>query len=208
MAIEEKINALWQEYLPRIAEARKRDASDRHELFLRWHEEEINGLPAVQLTVERYLLLAVSNALIGEKEPTIKSILRFLWIVSPDFCDSKWKCRWFMWRHRKVDPEKSLKGIQDYMTKTFSLTTTGNKTDEKEDESVEWVSGLVDLIAHSYGWTLQEILSLPITHVFLFSSRITARLSGSKIRFSLEADRLKDEFMREANDLRAKEAAA
>lgn len=206
MAIEEKINALWQDYLPRIAEAKARDASDRHELFLRWYEEEINGLPAVQLTVERYLLLAVSNALIGEKEPTIKSMLRFLWIVSPKFCESKLKARWFMWRHRNLDPEKTLEDIQKYMLKSFSLSQGSGE--QGEGESVEWVSGLVDVIAHSYGWKLQEILSLPLTHVFLFSSRITARLSGQKIQFSSEADRLRDEFIREANELRAKESAA
>ena len=70
------VEELWKDYAPRIAAAHKVDTQAKEQIFLPWFVEDIAGEPAVQLTPQRYLLLTVSNALIGETEPSFDSVLR------------------------------------------------------------------------------------------------------------------------------------
>jgi hypothetical protein len=207
-----EINELWAEYAPRIAAAKERDGQDKHELFLPWYEEEINGLPAVQLTPERYLLLSVSNALIGEKLPSFSSVLRFLWIVSPQFSESKWRARFFRWRHRNIDPEETCEAIMDYLKRAFKYSPPQKvkfgdiEGEKKEGSGEEWISTLLDLTASEYGWEMEKIMRMPISILFLLCCRIRSRFTGKPVSFSSEADALQSEYLKEINGI--KEASA
>jgi len=200
----EEIHSLWSEYAPLISEAQERDAQDKHEHFLKWYVEEINGIPAKQLTLELYLLLSVSNSLINEDEPTSLSVLRFLWIVSPNFKESKIAFRLFQFRHRKIDFEKTLEEIGKYLNRSFHASV-GGKAKDKEEKKVaqEWISSMVDLIGSEYGWQLDQIMEMPLTLLFMQCARIRARMTGKPVVFSQEADALKAEYLQRANQERA-----
>ena len=197
-ASPEEINDLWAEYAPKIAEAQRRDAASKEEIFLPWYEEEINGVAAVQLTPQRYLLLTVSNAIISEDLPTFQSVLRFLWIVSPSFSESKWQGRFYRWRLRKLDPKKTVEACGKYLQRAFRFQPPG-KLEGGSSAANDWVSSLVDTIASEYGWPLAQIMETPISVLFLFCSKIRARHSGKAVTFANEADKLKSEYMQRVN---------
>ena len=208
MDTDDRVQALWRDYAPRIEAAAKRDGSERHELFLKLYEENLNGNPAVQLTVEKYLLLEATGSVIGVANVTRFSLLRFLWIVSPQFKESKWRAKWFMWRHRNIDLEKTAVAIAEYLLKSFRYAPpappkhTDAKGSAKNEGQGEWVSSLIDLLAHQYGWTYEAILSVPLTQLFMLANRISSRISGEVIKFGSESDALKQEFLHKANALR------
>ena len=200
MPSSEKIVSLWQEYAPRIAEAKQRDARDKHEHFLKWYEEEINGIPCKQLTPQLYLILSVSNSLIGENEPTEQSIFRFLWIVNPRFKESKILFRLFKFRHRKINLEKTLSEIGVYLEQSFQFSPNGKtKKEEEKKISPEWMSSLVDLIGSEYSWNFEKIMGTPLSILFMLCARIKARYTGKPIQFSKEADKLQSEYLEEIN---------
>lgn len=196
-ASPEEIHDLWAEYAPRIAEAQRRDQASKEEIFLPWFEEQINGVPAVQLTPKRYLLLSVANALVGEDLPTFDSVLRFLWICSPKFSESKTRGRFFRWSHRKLDPTETVEACAKYIERAFRFKppTTAGKGSSGED----WVSSLVDNIASEYGWPLDRILETPLAVLFLLCARIRARYTAKPVSFSNEADKLKAEYLKKVN---------
>ena len=194
----EEIADLWAEYAPKIKEAQRRAATAKEEIFLPWYEDNINGVAAVQLTPQRYLLLTVSNALVAEDCPTFESVLRFLWIVSPSFCESKWRGKLFRWRLRNLDPQKTVEACGDYLKRAFRFQPP-TKLEGSGGGSQDWVSSLVDVVASEYGWPLEEIMNTPISVLFLFCSRIRSRLSGKPVNFSSEADKLKAEYLQRVN---------
>lgn len=207
--VETRINRLWAEYAPRIAEAEAEDGSKRHRHFLDLHEETIGPFRAVPLTIERWIILNETGALVAGDTPTQGDLLRFLWIVSPDFSPNRWKGKWFMWRNRRIRFDETLRHCHNYLEDQFEYL--GNKSSSeksaggsKSSGSSEWVSGIIDLLASEYGWTPREILKLPLSTVLLYTVRIKARHDGKRPIFSSEADALKQQFMNEANRMRRK----
>ena len=192
--------ALWREYAPKIAEAYSRDRASKEEIFLEWFEESICGIPCVQLTPKKYLLLSVSNALVNEEMPTFNSVLRFLWILSPNFKESKLAFKWFCWKNRKVDPEESVKECAKYLERAFRFQPS-SKMNESGSAGKDWVSSLCDTICSEYGWSLKEVLNTPITILFLLCTRIRSRYTGKPINFSSEADKLKSEYLKKVNEV-------
>ena len=194
----ENVQKLWQEYGPRIAAAQKEDTQAKEQIFLPWFEEEIAGEPAVQLTPERYLLLTVSNALIGEKNPTFESALRFLWIVSPKFSENKFHSKFYRWRRRKKDQEKTVEACAHYLERAFSFQPSSKQN--SSGGTGDWVSGLIDTLASEFGWNIKEIMKTPLPILFLLCARIKNRYSGKAVNFSGEADRLKAEYLQKVNE--------
>ena len=207
--VETRVQQLWAEYAPRIAEAKTTDGSKRHRQFLDLHEETIGSFRAVPLTIERWILLNEAKALVTGDMPTQSALLRFLWIVSPDFSPNRWKGKWFMWRHKRIRFEEVLGHCYEYLEEQFKYL--GNKSSSekssggiKTSASPEWVSGVIDLLASEYGWTPREIIKLPLGIILLFTIRIKARNDGKAPIFPSESDALKQQFMNEANRMRRK----
>lgn len=202
--IEERINRLWTEYVPRIEDARRRDGSDRHLHFLDLNEERIGDFPARPLTIEKWIILSECDSLVSGGSATFESVLRFLWIVSPSFSESPLKAKWFFLKNRKIDSEKTIAEIHHFLTRQFLFVpgTKGGKGGGKKGGSGEWVSSTIDLLASEYGWTIKSIMTMPISQVFLLATRIIARHSDTTPTFNSEADRLRDEFMLKADQMR------
>lgn len=188
------VASLWEEYGPRIAEARKTERESGDQAFLDLREERIGKFPAVQLTPGRYLLLEQVGCL--QNYLTQASLLRFLWIVSPKFKPTRWAGKWFMLRHCRVDGIKLFPEVEKYLARTFSNMPGGKSS---KGGSVGWVASMVDLLASEYGWPEQEILNCPLRRVFQYVASITSRMTGKEIHFSSKADELQAEFMMKAN---------
>jgi len=199
-AQEDRVARLWAEYQPRIDEAKAKDGSDRHRLFLGLLEERIGDFPAIILTIERYLLLGEGVFDSTDKDSRVP-VLRFLWIVSPTFKPCPKAAKAFIRKHRDIDPEPYPDLIRDYIERTFHLAPPQKAGRGKDGTAhpAEWISSFVDLIASEYGWTEQDILQTPLPRLFLYLGRIQERTGDGSSSFSTEADRLQDEFMRRAN---------
>jgi hypothetical protein len=65
--------------------------------------------------------------------------------------------------------------------------------------ATDWVASVVDLLASEYGWNEKKILRIPLPRLFRYVAQINYRKGGSKVMFSSEADRLRQEFMAAAN---------
>ena len=197
--LDERIDALWADYSARIDEAKRRDGKESHALFLRWQEERIGDFPAALLTMERWILLHEADALLTGKPPSVETVLRFLWIVSPNFPPKPRRARWFFWRHRKIDLPIVLGEIFKYLERQLGGMSGGG---ESKGGSKEWISGIIDLVASEYGWKLSDILTMPLQSVFLLMRRIRCRVGGDPVAFNAEGDRLQAEFIEKANAMR------
>ena len=190
---KDRVARLWDEYSPRIAEARKRDSARGHLSFVDFHLERIGEFPAVPLTIEKYLLSQQAGCFdgtCGKGSP----VLIFLWIVNPDFEAEPEKGRAFFRKHRKTDCGKHAKAIQDYVTEAF-----GETTENSQSSRGLWVASIIDMIASEYGWSEKEIMQAPITRLMAYCSAIRVRHGGSAVSFGSEADRMHMKFMEEAN---------
>ena len=184
---------MWEEFAPRIAEARNRDAEAGNLAFVELNEERIGDFPAVLLTIERYLLLQQAGVFDGSCGEG-KAVLLFLFIVSPDFAAKPKKGRAFFRKHRKIDQEAHAAAIQDYVSRSF-----GEQSSSGQSSRSSWVASIVDAIASEYGWTEQAILKTPIQRLMRYVSSIRMRHGGNAVNFGSEADRLQQEFMTAAN---------
>ena len=202
--MDDRIKDLWAEYEPRIQAAKAADNRDRHRFFCDDLEETIGDFPAVVLTLERYLLVSLEGVFDdGEDDPRIP-VLRFLWIVSPDYSNDPAAVQDFVRSHRDLDPMPYPEHIREYMDRAFAYaakkSSNGKGDKGGSKESSEWFSSIVDTIASEYGWSERDIMRLPLPRLFLYVGRIRQRLGLDSATFSAEADRLKDEFMRESNE--------
>ena len=204
--IDKRINDLWEEYVPRIEEARRKDGSDRHLHFLDLNEERIGDFPARPLTIEKWIILSECDSLVSGGAATVEAVLRFLWIVSPKFSESPFRARLFFFRHRKVNALETIAEIHSYLSRQFHFVPASKKGsgEGKEKGSGEWVSSTIDLLASEYGWTVGNIMRMPISQVFILATRIIARHSEKSPIFNSEVDRLNNEFMLKAEQLRTR----
>ena len=200
MGNKEKVAALWAEYEPRIAEARRRDSDAVAVSFVDLHEERILDLPAVVLTIERYLILeqaGIFDGSCGDANP----VLLFLWIVSPDFVPDPKPAKRFFRKHRKLDFTDYARAIEDYVSHIFAGAGGGKESESgKGSGSGDWVASIVDMIASEYGWTESKIFKIPIPRLFKYAHRIRLRKGSDPVSFSKEADRLQAEFIEKANE--------
>ena len=197
----DRITVLWTEFEPRIAEAKRRDAEANCLHFVDLREERILDLPAVVLDVERYLILQQAGVFDGSCSQHISPVLLFLWIVNPGFEVDATKGQTFFKKFKRLDQAAYASGIEDYIANTFRQMP-GAKDKEGQGGgggATDWVASVVDLLASEYGWNEKKILRIPLPRLFRYVAQINYRKGGSKVMFSSEADRLRQEFMAAAN---------
>jgi len=200
--VDDRVAKLWAEYAPRIEKAKQEDGRDRHRHFCDYLEERVGDFVAVPLTLNKYLLLSQEGLFDDEDGNDARiPVLRFLWIISPDFSPEPDAAARFVRKNRNVDPTPYPDLIREYLDEAFRYSPPRRETKTRTGKATpkEWVSSIVDLLASEYSWTEQAILDLPITRLFLYVKRIRIRLGSDEADFSSEADRLQDEFMRRAN---------
>ena len=201
--MDDRIKDLWDEYETRIAAAKVADNRDRHRFFCDDLEDTIGDFPAAILTLERYLLLSLDGIFDDADEDPRIPILRFLWIVSPDFSRDPADATAFIRANMSIDPTPFPTLIAKYIEDAFAYAPGRRRaTNGKAKESTgrEWYSGIIDTIASEYGWAERDIMRLPLPRLFLYVRQIRLRLGLDSAEFSSEADRLQDEFMTRANE--------
>jgi len=139
--VDDRVAKLWAEYEPRIQAAKAADNRDRHRFFSNLLEETIGDFPAVILTLERYLLVSLDGIFDdGEDDPRIP-VLRFLWIVSPEFDPDPEKAMEFIRKNRKLDPIPYPLHIQKYMDDAFAYAPPQKAANSSGQVTPrEWVS--------------------------------------------------------------------
>ena len=188
---EDFISRLWSDYSRRIAEAESRETEGKLSAFCPQPINRIQGFPVVPLTLEKYCILTIPEFW-EDPDPRIP-VLRFLWIMSPDFDPDPAKATEFLLDNIGEDLDGAEKIIQEVFDYAFRFAP---KSEKKTSSSfTDWISSLIDLFASEYGWTDEKILSTPVDRLFLYLQRIQARKSQKPITFSSEADKLRQEFM-------------
>jgi len=187
------ITRLWSDYSAKIAEAKATETEGRLSAFCPQPLSRIGDFPLVPLTLERYCILSLPDFW---DDPDQKvPILRFLWVMSPDFDPDPTRATDFLLDHIQDD----LEGVEETIREIFEFAfrfAPKSKSSKSSDSSIsDWISSLVDLFSSEYGWTDDKILTTPIDRLFLYLQRIQERKSEKPISFSSEADRLRQEFM-------------
>lgn len=192
------VSDLWKKYAPRIAQAKKRDAESRFEAFIDADSEMIGEFEVVPLTLSKYALLSVKDFWKGTSEKM--PILRFLWVMSPQYNDSVHDAKKFIDENWQCDFSGYQKEITEYINRYFLFAPPANS--KTKSGASEWISSIVDTFASQYAWSEKEILNIRLDRLFLYLQRIRQRNAKNPITFSTEADRLKQEFMDEVNNQR------
>ena len=124
-------------------------------------------------------------------------ILRFLWVMSPEFSTDPKKARAFRQRNYFADFEGFNDRISSFINRAFEFSPGSSG---KSSGSSEWMSYLIDAFAHQYGWSVDQILDSPIHRLLVLLRRIRERNSDRPVKFNSEGDRLRQEFMDRANE--------
>ena len=206
---------VWEEYLPRLAEAREQDRENITRAFLPVIVP-LGSFKIVPLTIERLLWLetAESPFLTGARDPTRHDVLAFLWICSPDFRVGfeygRRFCRrhvFIRWRHYA---EKIIEIIEDAVEMMGSVSGKGDGAPMNYD----WLPTFIDGVASQYHWSEREIMNIPLTRVGYYVKAMMARLSamsGAKgagvAKFSPKQDAVKAEYLRAVQTVATEEAA-
>ena len=187
------ITRLWSDYSRRIAEANAREAEGRLSAFCPQPIARIGGFPIVPLTLERYCILTLPEFW---DDPDQKvPILRFLWVMNPDFDPDPARATEFLLDHIQDDLDGVDEVIREIFEYAFRFAPKSKSKGSTSSSMTDWISSLVDLFASEYGWTDEKILTTPVDRLFLYLQRIQNRKSERPITFSSEADRLRKEFM-------------
>ena len=186
------VSELWRDYSEKIAEAKDRESRSRFEAFIDSENEMIGEFEVVPLTLRKYSILSVSN--FWQDSDSRVPILRFLWVMSPDFSTSPTEAKEFINDHWNCQFEGYSVEINNFINRFFYFSPA-KSVKAKSKGSGEWISNMVDIFASEYGWTEDQILDLRLDRLFLYLQRIRSRNSKDAIEFSSEADKLQQEFM-------------
>ncbi len=196
-----RVSDLWQDYEERIREAQRKEASDCLLAWLPLPPEQWGKFKVVPLTIRKYALISIEDFWSDENGDPRIPILRFLWVMSPDFTTSPDDAQRFRAKHFFEDFTDIQGKIKDFVDKAFEFSpAVATKGKEKNSGSSEWMSSIVDAFASEYGWTDDHILDTPLPRLLLLLRRIRERNSTNPIKFNSEADRLRQEFMDKVNN--------
>lgn len=122
----------------------------------------------------------------------------FLWVLSKGFELNDDKARAF--RKKVVIDETFKEEIENYLNDIFKLSATGGGGD---DDSEHYASAMFDLIGSEYGWSIEQMLNLPVAQMLQLVGSITKRFqmkSGQPVvKFNPELDALKAEYLQRVN---------
>lgn len=190
---------LWEEYRAKIAQAREKDFSKRAEAWVQLpHEIAGTIMPPMSLRKLIFLEQIESPLLLGE-EANYEDVVTFIWVCSDKFSPEEAKAKAFRKTIRKL-PKNLEEEIANYLEDNLSFI---RQTSDGGDTSEHFASGVIDLMASQYGWSADTILDLPLPQLFQLLDSITRRLTtqngGTPITWNPAVDKLKDEYMRQAN---------
>ena len=187
--------------IPGYREAVERENSVRDAAFLDL-PEFICGTQVNQITPQHFLILdGIGSPFVSGGTPTAEDVVKFLWILSPEFCrpTSIWN-RIRRWRFtvscRNIDFFKAIGAIVRFIRETFHDSPGG--TGPRSAPIASCVAGPVHVLANKYGWSEAEILNLPYKRIFQYFRLIQIQANPKVITFN-SSDHVRAKWLDEIN---------
>ena len=194
-----RVSDLWRHYEELISEATRKESNDCLLAWLPLPPEKWGKFEILPLTIRRYALLSIEEFWSDENGDPRIPILRFLWVMSPDFSVDPEQAKQFRAKYYFEDFSGFDDRIRSFINKSFEFSPS-TSAKKKSSGSTEWISSIVDSFASEYGWSDSRIMDTPLPRLLLLLRRIRERNSENPIKFNSEADRLRQEFMDKVNN--------
>lgn len=196
---------LWADYRPRLDEAKKLDRLEGTLVFLA-QPVKVGRFKIAPLTLERLLWLEAleSPFVVNRPEPPGRlDVLKCLWVLSPHFKPgSVWRGRLFCGANICLDWKWYGVTIAELFEAGLSMIGSAwqDSTKQKEEPDPLWAAAMIDGFASQYGWSMNEIMRLPMLQVARLSQALGARIAataGSKApkHTGRHSDQVKHEFL-------------
>lgn len=187
--------------IPGYRDALEREAVVRESAFVQEYEW-IDDIRVRPLTLRKITFLtqlqlpAVECFAMSSAE-----VAQFIWVVSEEFDSRSWfrrvaKRAQILTALFTTGAGKLFKGVEEYLNQSFQDApgakeiTTGQPTC--------WIAQRVHRIAAQYGWTINEILNLPVKTVLQLEREMAIEFGGKPI-FINPSDSVRTEYLQSLN---------
>lgn len=151
--------------------------------------EEHNGIEFENFTLKHFVLLrGVDSPYLVGGIPTEADTLFFLWAISPGFSLNKKQKLKFFKKVKKYNMFLWSKWIKNYLSKSFGESDTMSSGTKGQ---TNFATYFIDAIAREYGWTIDQIMKIPLGIVFQLLTAINERnavQSGKEYKRVTELD--------------------
>lgn len=174
---QEKIDAIVQKYQSWQGEA--------------WLDvpERVGNIEVQPMNLKHLLILdGIDSPMIKGGDVGEKDLLMFLWVLSPEFCYSPKARDKFFVKARKQTNFILKEMVQEMLDKAFAESDTMNNSEKSQ---TFFIAYFVDCFAREYGWTVDEIMGIPLARAFQLITTINERnsaMSGKKYNRMTELD--------------------
>jgi hypothetical protein len=165
----------------RIAEAARFEKRERLEPFVNATVDIGGGIQLRQLTARDVVAFDFTdNALLTGKPAYSEDYGLFFWQLRPSSVTDD-VSGYIAKTLRAYDKsEDARKGLKKYLGSQLSdMQSRGDKAEQ--DSPWPWIISAVDLLASEYGWSIDEIMDLPVKTIFMLFKQIVYRKSNYKI---------------------------
>jgi hypothetical protein len=170
--------------IPGYTEAVNAEQSNRDVAFLAT-TPPICGVSIVHMSLRHWIqLIGCRNRFIRGERPEPGDVAMFLWFLSPSYsCDVTARARFVAEHVRPLDFMDVTREIYAYLNRVFQDIPHGDGAAQGKSYTAP-VASMVDLLASEYGWTDDQILSLPLARLFQYLRRIEKRRDPKSIQFN------------------------
>jgi hypothetical protein len=139
------------------------------------HDTDICGIAIRQMTLyDYYVLDGIQSPFITKADYTIGDIAVFLWVLSTKHSTEPGAKERFAEEIHEIKILDAEKGILEYIDKTFNDADTLSSGKETKMHA-PFLAYQVDLYAKEYGWSIEQILAIPLRQLFQLNTVIGAR---------------------------------
>ena len=145
-------------------------------------EIEIAGIRLRQITGYDILEFEYAeNKLLMGGKPDESDFCHFLWTLTHK-SEKKNQKKIFKIVFQQMESVSFLEKVYSLIDSAFHDLPAGGKKVEKSYEANPkvWMMGIIDIIAHEYGWTYDEIMNTPFERTLQLYQYILKRLIGDK----------------------------
>ncbi len=145
-------------------------------------EIEIAGIKLRQITGYDILEFEYAeNKLLMGGKPDESDFCHFLWTLRHK-SEKKNQKKIFKIVFQQMESVSFLEKVYSLIDFTFHDLPASGKKEQKSYEANPkvWMMGIIDIIAHEYGWTYDEIMNTPFERILQLYQYILKRLIGDK----------------------------
>jgi len=184
--------------IPGYKDAVEAEARSREAAFLRI-PEFVCGIQVEPLTLRHVALFSQFSI---EPEPSTEAMEVFLWAIAANRGRTLARLRhtarvgWLCFRHT---PSVVAMAAQAWLAEAFA-DSPGGTSEQVSANPTSWLSQHIDTFAAEYGWTVDQVLDLPVKVALQLQRDITRRNSVNKPMFFNQSDKVRTKWMKEHNN--------